>query len=201
MTLKKFYVALCAGAALTVSPIWANEGYAPHPMGGDQSPAKYTIFTGKFTAVDAAGGSVSLENKAGEKHTVAVPANAKIEVNGKPAGLADVQVGMYGGVKLEGDPPTVVMLKAQSAGPANGEHKHMFSGIVTAANGNSFTLTKKSGETGTFAVNADTKVLVGNQPSTADAIQVNMYGYVKLTDDDKTAVEVHLFEQKTPHYK
>lgn len=200
MTFSKLWIVLCAGAVLAVGPVWANEGSDPHSGGSGKTGANHTIFTGKFTAVDVAGGMVSVENKAGETHTVSVPAGAKIEVNGKPAGLADVQVGMYGGVKLEGDPPVVVMLKAQSAGPSTtGEHKHVFSGIVTAVNGNSFTLTKKSGEAGTFAVNGDTKIFIGNQPSAADAIRVDMYGYVRLTDDDKTVLEARLFEQKPVH--
>jgi hypothetical protein len=195
VVLKKLWVLGCLGAALAASPALANETGSPGKDGGAHANEK--IFTGKFTAVDAAGGSVTLENKTGERHTVAVPADAKIEVNGKQGTLADVQVGMYGGVKLIND--SVAMLRAQSAG--EGDKHRFFTGKVTAVDGASLTLTNRAGESNTFAVPADAKVQINGQPGSLANAKVDMYGGVKLGEDGKTVLEVRLYEPKGDGHK
>lgn len=195
MVLKQLWVLGCLGAALTVSPVLANENGSPGRDSGAHANEK--VFTGKFTVVDAAGGSVTLENKAGEKHTVGVPTDAKIEVNGKQGTLADIQVGMYGGVKLIND--SVAMLRAQSAG--EGDKHRIFTGKVTAVDAGSLTLTNKAGESNTFAIPADAKFQINGQPGSLANAKVDMYGGVKLGEDGKTILEVRLYEPKGDAHK
>src|SRR5437764_483774 len=84
---------------------------------GGGAPAHEHVFTGKFTAVDVAGASVTLENKNGETHTFTVTADTKVRVNDKAGTLADVHVGDYGGVKTGEDIKVAVMVGVHHGEP------------------------------------------------------------------------------------
>jgi hypothetical protein len=156
---------------------------------GQHEPAKeHKIFTGRFDVVDVANSSVTLSNKEGGTRTVSVNADTRIEVNGKPAGLADIKVGMYGGAKLQGDSNTALMLRAGDAG-GNAQHV-VFNGRFTAVDveHSTVTLANKEGATKTVTTNAQTQIQVNGKAGTLSDIQIGMMGAVKLAGDGTTVL-------------
>ncbi|MDQ3813342.1 MAG: DUF5666 domain-containing protein [Armatimonadota bacterium] len=87
---------------------------------GGQGQAKESIFFGQVTAVNANNSTVAFQPKDGAAQTFTIPASAKIQVQGQAGSLANVQVGMYGGVKLGGN-NAVLEMRAWSDGQGDGK--------------------------------------------------------------------------------
>ena len=73
----------------TAADILAFQQKTPTP-----SPAKPSLLYGKVVSVDAATGTVVIDQKEGPQVTVTTDANTKVRVKDKDATLADVQPGM-----------------------------------------------------------------------------------------------------------
>lgn len=184
---KYLIVGLALSAAVAMGaprPVWAEHDGSG---GGSEKHEKHHLAYGKFTAVNAQTGSVTIENKHGETTTVTVGANATIKVNGKAGALADVQVGMYGGVKMD-ENGTVLELRANDGGGDKGGKHQVFSGKVTAVNAQAGSITFTNGKTNeskTFTVAGDTKIQVNGKDGTLADVQVDMYGGAKTDETGK----------------
>jgi hypothetical protein len=188
---------LCAALAWTMPQAAQAHGDDDKGSGDSGQHQKHIIFTGQVTAVNANNSTVTFTNKNNESKTYTIPAGTKIMVNGKDATLADVQVGMYGGVKSTED-GTPIMMRAESPNKGVKDSKHIFTGQVTAvdANAGSITFTNKNNESHTVTVTANTKIKVNGKEATLADVQVGMYGGVKMGADGKTPEELRA---ESPH--
>lgn len=191
MLRRKMFLVGLLGCSFLPAPSFADE-----PHSSDHKPATSPhgpIFTGQFTGVDTATGTVTLQNKHGEAHTFTVGAEAKIEINGKAATLTDLKTGMYGGVKLNAAGDTVLMVKAADA--AQHSQAKIYSGKVTKLEGATVTLTNKDGSA-TFTIPAGAAIQINGKPATVEALKLDMHGGVKLSDDGQTVQEARFYEAK-----
>lgn len=165
---------------------------------GSKTNAKGRIFTGRFVQVDGTNQTIELENKNGEKLQCTLSPTTKIILNERVATLADLKVGMYGGVQLSVDGRSVQMLKAVEAERAgdNGS-KRIFSGRVTAINCRERTivLTNKLGRPGVFLVGADTLIRVNGAPGTLEEIRPEMNAGVHIVEEGKPIRELRAWDE------
>jgi hypothetical protein len=106
--MKKVLVVLLlivAGFAVRSAPLLAD-GTQP------TTPPIVKAFTGKITAYDAQTCNITLTNRLRESRSFTLPISIKVQINGKPATLADITTAMYGGVIFGADGTTPVELRA-----------------------------------------------------------------------------------------
>lgn len=140
---------------------------------------------GKVTAVDAVAGNLTLTNRDKVATTYTVPAGIPIKVNGKDGTLADVKVGMIGGVKTGQDEKTLIGLRLETEKP----HAE---GKVASVEAGGLTLTDRQNQAHAILVPMTATINVNGKPGTLADVKLGMTGRAVLTDDGKTAVSVQL---------
>jgi hypothetical protein len=144
---------------------------------------------GKVVAgtVDSVGSdSITLKKKDGGTVTIAVNADTKIRVNGKPGALSDVEAG-YGAIvrRTSADGPAAAVNAYQPRA-----HKLLVHGVVDSVGSDSITLTGRDGTPVTVGVTTQTIILVGGKKGALSDIKAGYRAVVLRAGDGGDALAI-----------
>jgi hypothetical protein len=171
-------------------------GVAHVALASGTRPHRLVIVAGTVSAVDAAGGNITIQPQKAAAVTLQVNAQTRLSLDGSPTHLGDIPVGAEARARY--DTTTKVALRIQAVAQPT---LATVQGAVTAVTSSSITITPEPPEDGaavTLGTDASTKVILNGASSSLSALAVG--DEARALYDSSTLVAAAI-EAESPHHQ